>query len=197
MEDKKEETQILTEEMEENRIMEENIREEAAVKTVYIKEKKRTGWWKIVMLILTILITLTFAATALFAGLGSWQLYRIAENQEQMKGQQIPGGYIPFGNGSYNDDDYYQDSVPETGNDSGYQADGETGIDNIDLDDILEFFGYNGENGSGNTGNSGENIQNPGSSENNTGKDWKESISGWMNDLFGGSGNNDQNTQGF
>ena len=166
----------------------EEIREEAAeVKTVYIKEKKRTGWWKIVMLILTILITLTFGATALFTGLGTWQLYRIAEHQEKVEtpAQNVPDPYYYGGQGGNNSgyyDDYYN-------SDYGY---GSSKEDN-DLNDILEQYGID-ENDWNEIGQ----YFNDGGSSSGSSSDsgWQDDLSDWFTSLFGsdeGSGA----TQGF
>lgn len=183
--------QELAKSMEERKTMKnEEIREEAAeVKTVYIKEKKRTGWWKIVMLILTILITLTFGATALFTGLGTWQLYRIAEHQEKVEtpAQNVPDPYYYGGQGGNNSgyyDDYYN-------SDYGY---GSSKEDN-DLNDILEQYGIDEDF---DWNEIGQYFNDGGSNSGNSSSDssWQNDFSDWFTSLFGsdeGSGA----TQGF
>lgn len=183
--------QELSRTMEEGKTMKNTeIREEAAeVKTVYIKEKKRTGWWKIVMLILTILITLTFGATALFTGLGTWQLYRIAEHQEKVEtpAQNVPDPYYYGGQGGNNSgyyDDYYN-------SDYGY---GSSKEDN-DLNDILEQYGIDEDfdwNEIGQYFNDGGNNSGNSSSDSS----WQNDFSDWFTSLFG-SGENSGATQGF
>lgn len=187
--------QELAKSMEERKTMKnEEIREEAAeVKTVYIKEKKRTGWWKIVMLILTILITLTFGATALFTGLGTWQLYRIAEHQEkaETQTQMTPDPYYYGGQGSgqygnYGDyyDDYYSGDYGYGNNKEDYDLDdilGQYGIDeDFDWNEIGQYFNDGGSNsGSGSSDSS-----------------WQNDFSDWFTSLFG-SDENSGATQGF
>ena len=183
--------QELSRTMEEGKTMKNTeIREEAAeVKTVYIKEKKRTGWWKIVMLILTILITLTFGATALFTGLGTWQLYRIAEHQEKVEtpAQNVPDPYYYGGQGGNNSgyyDDYYN---------SDYGC-GSSKEDN-DLNDILEQYGIDEDfdwNEIGQYFNDGGNNSGNSSSDSS----WQNDFSDWFTSLFG-SGENSGATQGF
>ncbi len=175
----------------ENKRMENNIREEAEIKTVYVKEKQRTGWWKVVMLILTILITITFAATALFAGIGAWQLNRIAENQEktqiQMPGYVDPyyngnnGGYSQGGNGGY--------QYGNGGYNDGYSYGSENDED-LDWNDIFDYF-----NSSDNTDGTESETVNGGNTASSD-ADWQDEFSGWLSDLFGG-GNSSGNTQGF
>ena len=186
--------QELAKNMEERKTMKnEEIREEAAeVKTVYIKEKKRTGWWKIVMLILTILITLTFGATALFTGLGTWQLYRIAEHQEKAETQAptAPDPYYYGGQGSgqyghYGDyyDDYYSGDYGYGNNKEDFDLDdilGQYGIDENDWNEIGQYFNDGGSSSGSGSSDSG----------------WQDDLSDWFTSLFGsdeGSGA----TQGF
>lgn len=170
----------------ENRKMENNIREEAEIKTVYVKEKQRTGWWKIVMLVLTILITLTFMATALCTGIGAWQLHKIEQNQEAQIAappQTDPyygngGGYgnSQYGNGGYYDDYDFDDGY-------GYGAEKE---DDLSLQDILDLYGDDldeilGGGSGGTNGNSSE----------------SGSFSDWLSDLFGTDDSSTGNTYGF
>lgn len=189
--------QELARTMEGNKKMEEKNREEATVKTVYIKEKQKTGWWKVVMLILTILITLTFAATALFAGLGCWQLYRIAEKQETMEvpAQTVPDPYY-YGGGSQNGNNggYYDDSYGNSGQND-YDIDNildQYGIDeDFDWNDIEQYFNNGNNNGNNNGGNN--NGNNNGS---NSQSNWRDDVSNWLTDLFGVDEGNGA-TQGF
>ena len=182
--------------MEGNKKMDEKIREEAQeVKTVYIKEKKRTGWWKIVMLILTILITLTFGATALFAGLGTWQLYRIAENQEKIEipAQNVPNPYY-YGGGQSGNGGYYDDSYGSNGQED-YSFDDildQYGIDeDFDWNDIEQYFGNGGNNGGNNNGSN-----NGGNSGNSSDSSWRDDVSDWFTSLFGNE-ESSGSTQGF
>ena len=177
----------------------EEIREEAAeVKTVYIKEKKKTGWWKIVILILTILITLTFGATALFTGLGTWQLYRIAEHQEKTEVQtpNVPDPYYYGGNGygqSGNNSGYYDDYY---NGDYGYGHG--NGKEDYDLDDILEQYGIDEDfdwNDIGQYFSDGGSNNGNGSGSNNSSGSWKDDVSDWFTSLFGSDDNGA--TQGF
>lgn len=189
-------------------------RETAEVKTVYLKEKEKTGWWKIVMLVLTCIITISFCATALFAGLGAFQLSKIADRPEPAVYQSPLPGYGPAetydqGNGS---------NSPES---SGSYAPGY----DIDVEDIIDFFnglGGNGNNGAGdyndnnnadnnnnnnrNDNNANENNNNNGSNSNNnnnnnngsnnkgtdnSGGSSDFSIIDWFSGLFGNSGNSE------
>ena len=188
--------QELARTMEGNKKMDEKIREEAQeVKTVYIKEKKRTGWWKIVMLILTILITLTFGATALFAGLGTWQLYRIAENQEKIEipAQNVPNPYY-YGGGQSGNGGYYDDSYGSNGQED-YSFDDildQYGIDeDFDWNDIEQYFGNGGNNGGNNNGSN-----NGGNSGNSSDSSWRDDVSDWFTSLFGNE-ESSGSTQGF
>ena len=188
--------QELVRTMEGNKKMDEKIREEAQeVKTVYIKEKKRTGWWKIVMLILTILITLTFGATALFAGLGTWQLYRIAENQEKIEipAQNVPNPYY-YGGGQSGNGGYYDDSYGSNGQED-YSFDDildQYGIDeDFDWNDIEQYFGNGGNNGGNNNGSN-----NGGNSGNSSDSSWRDDVSDWFTSLFGNE-ESSGSTQGF
>lgn len=172
----------------ENKKMANNIREEAEIKTVYVKEKQRTGWWKIVMLILTILITITFMATALFAGLGAWQLHKIEQNQAeaQIAVPQQPepyygngGGNSQYGQGGYYDDYDYYDGY-------GYGADND---DDLSLQDILDLYGDDIEDILNNAGSN-----NGGGNGNSSGSG---SFSDWFSDLFGTDDSSTGNTYGF
>lgn len=187
--------QELSRTMEEGKTMKNTeIKEEAAeVKTVYIKEKKRTGWWKIVMLILTILITLTFGATALFTGLGTWQLYRIAEHQEKVEtpAQTVPDPYYYGGQGSGqygNNSDYYDDYY---NSDYGYG----NGKEDYDINDILEQYGIDEDfdwDEIGQYFNDGGSNSGSGSS----GSSWKDDVSDLFTSIFG-SDDGSGATQGF
>ena len=180
--------------MEENKKMEDQYKEEAEVKTVYIKEKKRTGWWKIVMLVLAILIAIIFAVNAVLTGFGAWQLKRIADQQENFP-MQAQEEILPDNN------------------------EGSSGLSDINLEDILQFFGYGNQNGSSNGGNYTVPDQNDDSSYFNipdqnggsdifgeyglNGEDGNNSggsFMDWLEGLFGtgdGNGTGQESSQGF
>ena len=147
------------------------------------------------MLILTILITLTFGATALFTGLGTWQLYRIAEHQEKAETQvqtaPDPYYYGGQGSGQYgNHSDYYDDYYSGDygygygNNKEDYDLDdifGQYGIDeDFDWNEIEQYFNDGGSSsGSGSSGSS-----------------WQDDLSDWFTSLFG-SDEDSGATQGF
>lgn len=185
--------------------MNDNMEKETAeIKTVYVKEKQRTGWWKIVMLILTILIVLAFGATALFTGIGVWQLNRIAENKEQTQTQyQIPAndGYDYYGGGSYDGYGSYYGQNPNS-NYNGNYGGSYYGEDDIDLDDIFDYF-YSHDSSSNGTGN--ENVADDFYSDYGYGDSYSAdaedddswgAFSDWLTELFGGSDSTAPSTQG-
>ena len=176
---------------EDARTMNENMeRETAEVKTVYIKEKQKTGWWKIVMLVLTIIIAVTFAATALFAGIGVWQLNRIAENKEQTQ-IQLPGddGYDYYwGDSEDGYGNYYGNgqSNPYSGSHNGNSYGSE---DDINLDDIFEYF-YGQDSSTGGNGNTVEDFYSDYGDSHDVSVDDEDgwgAFSDWLSELFGGS----------
>lgn len=179
--------------------MEENNRTDAAeIKTVYVKEKQRTGWWKIVMMILTILIALSFGLTALFSGISAWQLSRIANYQEASY-YQSPGqyGYDPYD--YYDDFGGYESEIPS---DSGIADDGTADeyLDDIDLGDLFEYFGISGNNGSYGTETPADGSQENGTNRRNENTETNEadSLEDWFNNLFGtGDAGSTQSEQSF
>lgn len=153
--------------------------------------RERTGWWKIVMLVLTCVITLCFVLTTLFTGLGAGQLKRIADQGDQFS-YEYPGMFEedPFGNYGYGydfDDDY----------DYGYGDEAEGFGSDITLKDILDFFGIsedsidgygdfiNEPDGNSKGNNNGNGANQGGGSTPDSGQYRQNSISDWFGELFG------------
>ena len=187
--------------MEDIRTMENKNREEQEVKTVYVQEKQKTGWWKIVMLILTIIIAFSFSVTAVLGVIGIVQLSRIEENQVAAQAY-AGGGYdlYEYGceDGSCYDNDYgYGNYGGNSGYGSYYGYNGSTGSGYGNDEDIYEYYyGYDDDDLS-NYFSEGQPSGNNGS-DTISDSDLNE-IFEWFADIFGesdGSNTNGGNTNG-
>lgn len=157
--------------------------------------KPKTGWWKIVMLVLAVIVVIAMLVGIVFAGSAANQLKRIA-NAEEYQAELIRDG---AGNGANAGGGY-----------------------NINLGDILDLFGIGGSGSSGNNDNyfdyyiddnydvpaenkPGNNNSNSNENKQNENTDsagsiditedlggFGDMISGFFEDLFGGSQSQDQ-----
>lgn len=152
-----------------------------------MNRKENVGWWKIVMLVLTCVITLALTLMAVFAGLGVVQLKRIADIPENLTGMIEDFEY--FAPDEEYDGDYYSE-------------------DEINWDDLFSFFDSGDtdsrestpegrEKGSDKKENSNNgdrtNSADPGSdadsSDAYTDEEWENMLSEWITSFFGGTEN--------
>lgn len=158
-----------------------------------MSKKENVGWWKIVMLVLTCVITLALTLTAVFAGLGVVQIKRIADIPQNITGMIEDFDY--FAPDEEYDDDYYSE-------------------DEINWDDLFSFFDSEDTDSQQNTpggkekgsdkkenSNSGDRTNSEDTGEYGNGSDaftdeeWENMLSEWITSIFGGS--SDSGTQGF
>lgn len=158
-----------------------------------MSKKENVGWWKIVMLVLTCVITLALTLTAVFVGLGVVQIKRIADIPQNITGMIEDFDY--FAPDEEYDDDYYSE-------------------DEINWDDLFSFFDSEDTDSQQNTpggkekgsdkkenSNSGDRTNSADTGEYGNGSDaftdeeWENMLSEWITSIFGGS--SDSGTQGF
>lgn len=176
-------------------------KEEAEVKTVYVEKKQKTGWWKIVMLVLACVATVCLFLSTIFSAIRTIQLGAIAGNQ------MITYDYSTYGDDSWYEDGYMDDySYGTDGRKEGAQGDGdyyyqEGGYD-MSLDELMDlirgfetYYNENYSNPNGNNNNANDNNANNNTNNNNNNpnpnsnqtpkQDSTSPITDWFEGIFG------------